>query len=574
MAGPEPGGGLCWSFELDLAGVLAAIDAAGDEDPGDQEASLAAERVAAGSAGVRSRDLTGVIAGQLPAGPGLAAWLANADPGVLSDWDLPGIAAAYRRVASWAAAGELAAVAAIASRTAVRDPRADVDDQGRPDRVTAGAACEVSLALTMSQAGASWWTRLGVELGWRLRDTGAALAAGTIDLARARLIAEAAGPLTDEDAQAVEALVLPGAGGQTTGQLRAALRRAVLRVDPEGAEERRQNAERQATVSLYPDEVGTAALVASHLPGVQAAAMMARLTAIAAGMKASGAGGGIGLLRAVALAGLVLGTLPLTPAPPGSPPDSPGPGPGDDPGAGGPGPGSGPGASGGPGGGRGARRRPPDLAGDGPRRGRRPGGGSRPAPKAGPDRPPPDPRPRPADWPTDPAPPGAGPPGPSRPSPPGSGPDRAGSGPSSGSGLSGSGSPGSGPPDSGPPASGPPDSGPADTGPPDGGPPGGDPAGETDEAPPLTDADVPDHDDGGACARVPGPGDGWDEPDDDYEGGVLPAWPPLPGTLAEIPPFLGGPRAATPAPPGPALPPPPWATRTAEPPAGRAGCWT
>jgi len=89
--------------------------------------------------------------------------------------------------------------------------------------------------------------------------------------------------------------------------------------------------------------------------------MMARLTAIAAGMKASGAGGGIGLLRAVALAGLVLGTLPLTPAPPGSPPDSPGPGPGDDPGAGGPGPGSGPGASGGPGGGRGARRRPPDL---------------------------------------------------------------------------------------------------------------------------------------------------------------------------------------------------------------------
>jgi hypothetical protein len=327
MAGPEPGGGLCWSFELDLAGLLAAIDAAGDEDPGDQEGSLAAERVAAGSAGVRSRDLTGVIAGQLPAGPGLAAWLANADPGVLSDWDLPGIAAAYRRVASWAAAGELAAVAAIASRTAVRDPRADVDDQGRPDRVTAGAACEVSLALTMSQAGASWWTRLGVELGWRLRDTGAALAAGTIDLARARLIAEAAGPLTDEDAQAVEALVLPGAGGQTTGQLRAALRRAVLRVDPEGAEERRQNAERQATVSLYPDEVGTAALVASHLPGVQAAAMMARLTAIAAGMKASGAGGGIGLLRAVALAGLVLGTLPLTPAPPGSPPTLPAPAP-------------------------------------------------------------------------------------------------------------------------------------------------------------------------------------------------------------------------------------------------------
>jgi hypothetical protein len=32
---------LCWSFELDLPGVLAAIGAAGDEDPGDQEVSLA-----------------------------------------------------------------------------------------------------------------------------------------------------------------------------------------------------------------------------------------------------------------------------------------------------------------------------------------------------------------------------------------------------------------------------------------------------------------------------------------------------------------------------------------------------
>jgi hypothetical protein len=72
------------------------------------------------------RDLTGVIAEHLPAGPGLAAWLGNADPAEFSDWDLPGIAAAYRRVASWALAGELAAVAAIASRTAARDARADL----------------------------------------------------------------------------------------------------------------------------------------------------------------------------------------------------------------------------------------------------------------------------------------------------------------------------------------------------------------------------------------------------------------------------------------------------------------
>ncbi|HEY5362494.1 MAG TPA: hypothetical protein VIJ82_33240, partial [Streptosporangiaceae bacterium] len=98
---------------------------------------------------------------------------------------------------------------------------------------------------------------------------------------------------------------------------------------------------------------------------------------------------------------------------------------------------------------------------------------------------------------------------------------------------------------------------PPDGGSKDGGPPGGHPPGDPGEAPPLTDA--PDHDDGGACAPAPGPGDPWDDPDGDYDGSVLPAWPPLPDTLAEIPPFLGGqprrhPDPAWPTPPAPASP--------------------
>jgi len=44
-----------------------------------------------------------------------------------------------------------------------------------------------------------------------------------IDLGRARLIAEAAGPLDDDGARAVEDLVLGGAGALTAGQLRVAL---------------------------------------------------------------------------------------------------------------------------------------------------------------------------------------------------------------------------------------------------------------------------------------------------------------------------------------------------------------
>jgi hypothetical protein len=63
--------------------------------------------------------------------------------------------------------------------------------------------------------------------------------------------------------------VLPAAGEQTTGQLRAALRRTVIAVDPRGADDRRRESEHRAKVSLYADDSGTAALVGSNLPAVQ-----------------------------------------------------------------------------------------------------------------------------------------------------------------------------------------------------------------------------------------------------------------------------------------------------------------
>ncbi len=175
----------------------------------------------------------------------------------------------------------------------------------------------------MSQPGASAWTVLGCRLRWDLPRTGAALAAGTIDLPRARIIAEATVFLTAQDAARVEQRVLPAAAGQTTGQLRAAARRAVLAIDPEGAEQRRRDTERNARICLYPGEEGTATLTGSCLPGLETAAAMARITAMARALKSSGAHGGLDLLRAHVYLGLLLGTLPLIPPPPGAPPDSP-----------------------------------------------------------------------------------------------------------------------------------------------------------------------------------------------------------------------------------------------------------
>jgi hypothetical protein len=287
----------------------------------EQEAYL--EAVAAGAPELPLELVAGRVAENLPVGPGLAGWLALARAQDLEDGALAGVAASFRRLGSWAAAGELAAVAQIASRSARTDRRASVDLAGRPDRVTADAAGQVSLALSMSHDGATAWSDLGVTLQWLLRATGAALAAGEIDLARARMIARVTGPLSDEAARQVEAAVLGRAGWQTLGQLHAALRAAVVKADPEGAERRRRESERNAQVVLYPEDEGTATLAGYALPGVQASAAMARITALAKAMQAAGNGGRIDLVRAQVFLGLLLGTLPYIPPPPGGPDDPP-----------------------------------------------------------------------------------------------------------------------------------------------------------------------------------------------------------------------------------------------------------
>ncbi len=277
-----------------------------------------------GAGGGGFSELAGRVVEDLLPGPGLAGWLSRAEVGDLPGFELAGVAAAGRRLASWAAAAELTAVAEMATRAAARDSSVPVETDGRPASVSPEAAAEVGLALTMSQFGATLWADLAVTLRWRLPGTHAALSEGRIDMPRARLIAELTSVLNDAGAREVEERVLGRAEHQTTGQLRATLRRAVISVDPGAAERRREEAERRARVGLFADEEGTATLCGRNLPGVQACAAMARITALAQAMKAAGAKGGIDLLRAQVLIGLLLNTLPGIP-PPLEDPAAPGP---------------------------------------------------------------------------------------------------------------------------------------------------------------------------------------------------------------------------------------------------------
>jgi Domain of unknown function (DUF222) len=322
--GPVPSPGLDWQA------LLEALAAGGllDGDPDGQDAVAAGEQ--AGAAGGRiSQRLAPGQAGALAVermapGAAQAGWLAAAaaEAGGLDEYGLAGVAIAARRLASWAQAAELAAVAQLSARAAAADARVGLAADGRPARLCRDAVGQVGLALMLTDHAAAGWADLAVTLAWRLPATGKALAAGAIDLARARVIAEATAVLGQDAARAVEAQVVPEAGRQTTAQLRVRLRRAVIAADPGGAGRRREDAERQARVSLYAGEDGTATLAGAGLPAVAAAAM-ARITAIARAAKAAahggGQGGGLDLHRARVMLGLLLGTLPYIPPPGGTP---------------------------------------------------------------------------------------------------------------------------------------------------------------------------------------------------------------------------------------------------------------
>ena len=254
---------------------------------------------------------------RLTPGPVLAGWLSGASPAELDDVALVSSITGWRKVTSWAQAQELAAVAELSRRRGVTSELAP--DRTPVEELAADfAPNEVALALTLTQCAADCWVSLAVSLAGRLPATLAALRSGSIDLARARLIDQFTTPLDDELARKVECRVLAKAEHQTTGQLRASLQRAVISADPEAAERRRKQAERNARVELTGEPEGTASLFGRYLPAAQAAAAWARVSAIAKALEQGGAAGGIDLLRAQVFIRLLLGT-PL--APPGDHPE-------------------------------------------------------------------------------------------------------------------------------------------------------------------------------------------------------------------------------------------------------------
>src|SRR5262245_61499729 len=248
----------------------------------------------------------GGVADDLPPGPVLAGFAADAltaGLGRLSDDELIGVLRASRRLASWAAAMELACVADLWRR---RTAEEDAGDTGAAVHV----GDEIATALTLTGRAADGLLDLAIALQ-RLPAASAALTAGAIDLPRARVIADEVTGLTDGHAAAVDQVIASAAPGQTTGQLRAAARRAVIAADPAAARKRKEQALQEARVERWDEGAGTAALAGRDLPPASVLAADRNLTALAAQLKNAGVAGTLDTLRAQIYLALLTGA-PVT----------------------------------------------------------------------------------------------------------------------------------------------------------------------------------------------------------------------------------------------------------------------
>lgn len=131
------------------------------------------------------------------------------------------------------------------------------------------ASAQLALALRISPGAADHRVYEALALTGRHPAAVDALEAGAVTLAKVRIIAEQTEQLSDAQAAAVTERVLPKAPQQTPPLLRAAVRRAVARTDPDAVRRRQAAAVATRGVSLYelPDGM---AMLSARLPAGEA----------------------------------------------------------------------------------------------------------------------------------------------------------------------------------------------------------------------------------------------------------------------------------------------------------------
>lgn len=230
------------------------------------------------------------LAEAAPLDPALLARLAGVDVGELDDAGLVSFAVAWTRVSNHAAAQVARAVARFRARI-------DPGEALSPSTLT---AAEFGVALGLGAGGADRLVATSAALATRLPDTLAAVDLGEVSWQKAITLAERTVGLTPEQARQVEALVLPAAADRTPARHADAVRRAVDRVDPEGAANRRRLA--ASDIALIRTHVGDGmGELFARLPSEELDAVWTAADAWARRAKASGDGRTLDQLRVAAL---------------------------------------------------------------------------------------------------------------------------------------------------------------------------------------------------------------------------------------------------------------------------------
>jgi hypothetical protein len=200
----------------------------------------------------------------------------------LSQFSLIEVAAAADRLASWAAAVQADALAALADRQVVPT---------LPPGVGASSISPESMAGRLVAARVCWSPRTGesrvrdsLRLRLELSATLTALRAGRICPRRARVIVDGTAVVDAEQARRVKAKVVPRAERLTPAKLRQAVEKLIAADDPDGGQDRHAAARQRRDVCSYPLPDGMAEIVAM-LSAEDGEAVMAALNAAAVAMK-------------------------------------------------------------------------------------------------------------------------------------------------------------------------------------------------------------------------------------------------------------------------------------------------
>ena len=227
-------------------------------------------------------------------GPVLAALTEQAagDVGRLSDEQLMGALSAARRLENRAAYLQAVTIAEFARRRAAQAEAASAANPRRGARSGDFPDQELAMELLTSQLDAGARIEAAACLTARLPRTLEGLGGGSIDYTRASIIVFYTGSLGAADAARADEILAAAAPGLRPDQLARKAAALEMKLDPKAAKDRKERAARHdRRVEVRREASGNASLSGRELAVADVMASKSYLDAVAARLRAAGAGG-------------------------------------------------------------------------------------------------------------------------------------------------------------------------------------------------------------------------------------------------------------------------------------------